>query len=166
MRVLVVDDEPRYRAYLREFLGSQGHEVAVAETGAEAVGIGIRFQPELLLTDWMLRDHSHGRHISSALRAIDPGMPTILMTGFASEELRAEARRSRVFQFIEKPFEVDALRLAVLRAAHDTEVPRESVPFGVMVATIGAPGFDLRSGAAGLGCVASVDLASVLGETC
>ena len=134
MRILVVDDEPRYRAYLREFLGSQGHEVAVAGTGAEAIGIGIRFQPELLLTDWMLRDHFHGLHISRALRAIDPRMPTILMTGYASEELRAEARKSRVFQFIEKPFEVETLRSAVLRAAHDTEVQRDSVPFGVMVA--------------------------------
>lgn len=134
MRVLIVDDEPRYRAYLREFLGSQGHEVAVAGSGTEAIGIGIRFQPQLLLTDWMLRNHFHGLHVARALRAIEPGMPAILMTGFPSEELRAEARGSRVFQFIEKPFEVETLRLAVLRASHDTEVRRDSVPFGVIVA--------------------------------
>ena len=133
MRVLVVDDQKRYRAYLGSMLDARGHEVAVACSGREAIDVGIRFRPELLVTDWMLCDHLHGLQVSQALRTIDPDLPTILMTGFASDELRVEARRGRVFHFLEKPFEIDSLESAVSRAAHRGEVRREAVPFGVLV---------------------------------
>jgi len=134
VRILVVDDEARYRAYLHRILGSQGHDVEVARTGREAIDAGIRFQPELLVTDWMLKNHLHGLHVSRVLRAIDSEMPTILMTGFPSEELRTEARIGRVLHFIEKPFEVESLVAAVRRSLHRSEVRRESVPFGVVIA--------------------------------
>jgi DNA-binding NtrC family response regulator len=133
LRVLIVDDEPRYRAYLGSFLGANGHEVAVAGSGREAIDVGIRFQPELLLTDWMLRNHFHGLHVARTLRTIEPGLPTILMTGFPSAQLRAEAKQCRVFQYIEKPFEIEELRSVVLRASHAGEVRREAVPFGVLI---------------------------------
>jgi DNA-binding NtrC family response regulator len=134
VRILVVDDEARYRAYLHRILGAQGHDVEVARTGREAIDTGIRFRPELLVTDWMLRNHLHGLHISRVLRTIDSEMPTILMTGFPSEELRTEARISRVLHFIEKPFEVESLEAAVRHASHRSEVRRETVPFGVIIA--------------------------------
>ena len=51
MRILVVDDEKRYRAYLGSMLDARGYEVAVAGTGREAIDTGIRFRPDLLLTD-------------------------------------------------------------------------------------------------------------------
>jgi DNA-binding NtrC family response regulator len=82
----------------------------------------------------MLRNHLHGLHVARALRSVDAGMPTILMTGFPSEELKSAARSSRVLQFIEKPFEIESLEAAVLRAAHRSEVRREEVPFGVVIA--------------------------------
>jgi DNA-binding response OmpR family regulator len=134
VRILVVDDEARYRAYLHRILGAQGHDVEVAQTGREAIDLGIRFQPELLVTDWMLRNHLHGLHVSRVLRAIDSDMPTILMTGFSSEDLRIEARIGSVLHFIEKPFEVETLEAAVRHAAYRSEVRRETVPFGVVIA--------------------------------
>ncbi len=133
MRVLVVDDEPRYRVYLSAKLGALGHEVAVAETGRQAIERGLRFLPSVIVSDWMLRNHIHGLHVVDALRAVDSSLPAILMTGFPSRDLRSQAREARVVDFLEKPFELTDLVSAVERAAAIRRRSRPKVAFGVLV---------------------------------
>jgi len=133
MRVLVVDDEPRYRVYLSAQLGSLGHEVAVAETGRQAIERGLRLLPSVLVSDWMLRNHVHGLHVADALRAVDGGLPAILMTGFPSRDLRSQARDLRIVDFLEKPFELAELVAAVERAGTARRRARSRVGFGVIV---------------------------------
>jgi DNA-binding response OmpR family regulator len=133
MRVLVVDDEPRYRVYLSAKLGSLGYEVAVAETGRQAIERGLRFLPSVIVSDWMLRNHVHGLHVVDALRAVDSSLPAILMTGFPSRDLRSQAREARVVDFLEKPFELSDLVAAVRRAATIRRRSRAKVAFGVLV---------------------------------
>jgi DNA-binding response OmpR family regulator len=133
MRVLVVDDEPRYRVYLSAQLGSLGHEVAVAETGRQAIERGLRLLPSVLVSDWMLRNHVHGLHVADALRAVDGGLPAILMTGFPSRDLRSQARDLRIVDFLEKPFELSELVAAVERAGAVRRRSRARVGFGVIV---------------------------------
>jgi CheY-like chemotaxis protein len=128
--VLVVDDEPRYRVYLRARLAHEGYEVAVAESGREAIDRGVLFQPEILVADWMLR-------------SIDPHLSTVLITGFASNGLRAAASNARVSDFLEKPFELDDLVTAVARARVDRRRIKTSVPFGVLA--VDRSGVILRS---------------------
>ena len=134
MRILVVDDEPRYRTYLCAALRAQGHEVAIAGGGREAIDVGLRFQPEILVTDWMLRNHMNGLHVARVLAAVDPQMPTILITGFPSQDLEREAKKARVLRFINKPFDLDAVTSAIDEAVATSPVLRSIVPFGVMVA--------------------------------
>jgi DNA-binding NtrC family response regulator len=116
-KVLVVDDEQSYREYLGRFLARDGHEVRVAESGHEALEIGVRFRPDVLVVDWMLKNHVHGLHVAQALSAIRPDMASILITGFPSGDLKAAAERARIFRFIEKPFDVEEIREAVAVAA-------------------------------------------------
>jgi len=132
MRVLIVDDESRYRVYLSAKLGSLGHEVAVADTGRQAIERGLFFRPNVLVSDWMLRNHVHGLHVVDALRAVDPSLPAILMTGFPSRDLRSQARSSRVVEFLEKPFELADLVAAVERAGTTRRSLPPHVDFGVI----------------------------------
>jgi CheY-like chemotaxis protein len=134
MRILVVDDEPRYRTYVSAALRARGHEVAIAGGGREAIDVGLRFHPEILVTDWMLRNHMNGLHVSRVLAAVDQQMPTVLITGFPSRDLRREAKKARVVRFIDKPFELDAVTSAVDEAVATSRTHRSSVPFGVMIA--------------------------------
>jgi CheY-like chemotaxis protein len=132
VRVLIVDDESRYRVYLSAKLGSLGHEVAVADTGRQAIERGLFFRPNVLVSDWMLRNHVHGLHVIDALRAVDSGLPAILMTGFPSRDLRSQARSSRVVDFLEKPFELADLVAAVERAGVIRRPVLPHVDFGVV----------------------------------
>jgi len=126
-RVLVVDDERDFRDQIRLTLEVEGCEVASAANCLEAVRMVPRYRPDILVADWMLRDHLHGLHVSEVLSTVRPGMRTVLMTGYATEDLRAEASGHRVAVFLEKPFEparlIDAVREAKnLPAAHHPPV--------------------------------------------
>lgn len=117
--VLVVDDEQSYREYLGRYLARDGHEVRVAESGREALEIGVRWRPDVLVVDWMLKNHVHGLHVAQALSAVRPDMASILITGFPSGDLKSAAERARIACFIEKPFDVDEIREAVAVAAFE-----------------------------------------------
>jgi len=106
VRVLIADDEQRYRDYLRASLAEHGHQVSTVDSGRAAIDHGVRFRPHVLVTDWMLRDHIHGLRVSNVLRAVDPKIQAIVITGFPSTDLQRDARHSGVFRFIEKPFEL------------------------------------------------------------
>ncbi|UCE59460.1 MAG: response regulator [Phycisphaerales bacterium] len=116
--VLVVDDETGYRDMLAEHLESRGYEVQTAASGRAAIDLGVLYQPDVLVADWMLKNHIHGLHVSDVLRVANPEMQTVLMTGFPSSDLKWEARQREVFSFIEKPFEPEELEHSVQEAAN------------------------------------------------
>lgn len=116
IRVLIVDDEPSYRDYLERFLKREGYDVRTASTGQEALAIGKEFAPRVILADWMLKDHIHGLQVAETLREIRPDLQILLMTGFPSSEIRKEADRAQVFRFLEKPFGLDEIALALAAA--------------------------------------------------
>ncbi|MFQ5591777.1 MAG: response regulator [Phycisphaerae bacterium] len=116
-RVLVVDDEEVFRAQLEVALRSERHEVATAGSGREGVDVGVRYHPEVLVTDWMLKNHINGLHLADMLRSVSPDLQAILITGFASDDLRTEAAEMNVFAFIEKPFRRERIQTAVHQAA-------------------------------------------------
>ncbi|MCB9726809.1 MAG: response regulator [Spirochaetaceae bacterium] len=115
-RILIVDDEPTYREYLERFLSRDGLEVRTAETGAEAIALSRDFAPDLLLADWMLRCEMHGIEVGEALRNRWPGLRILLMTGFPTADLEAEAARVGIDGFLEKPFALDDLSRAITAA--------------------------------------------------
>lgn len=115
-RILIVDDEDVYRRQLQVALAADGHEVITAGRGREAIDIGTRLQPDLLVTDWMLQNHIHGVHVIEVLRAVFPNMGAIMITGFPSQELRNSADSVHVADFIEKPFDLGRLRSSVYSA--------------------------------------------------
>ena len=132
MRVLLVDDEVNYRNSLSASLQRHGHQVSIAGTGRQAIDLGLRTRPEILVSDWMLRNHLHGLHVSAALSTVYPELQTIIMTGYPSEDLRADARKAGVFQLLEKPFDLDSLVVAIDDAAVAERPEREPVSYGLL----------------------------------
>lgn len=110
-KLLVVDDEPRYRQQIRHLLEREGHTVETAVDGRGAVDISHRFSPDVLIVDWMLRDPLNGLDLAKLLHARFPRLAIILITGYPSTRLREEiGERSWPVRVIEKPFELDELR--------------------------------------------------------
>ena len=112
-RILIVDDEPTYREYLERYLARGGLEVCTAETGAAAIETARDFAPDILLADWMLRCEMHGIEVGETLRSNQPELRILLMTGFPTADLEAEATRVGIDGFLEKPFSLEDLSQAI-----------------------------------------------------
>lgn len=125
-RILIVDDERSYRRYLSQHLAREGHDVRSASSGDEAIEIGATFPPDVLILDWML-DDTCNLEVAETLRATDPELKIILITGFRSELAQQEAPEGTIFRFIEKPFDLSDLSAAVRGAVVD-RAPRATRP--------------------------------------
>lgn len=111
--VLIVEDEDSLRETLSRYLVHEGHEVIAAASGYEALEAGFDAAPDVLIADWMLKNHIHGLHVSEVFRALHPGLNTILITGFPSRDLLEESDRCGVARLLEKPFDLADLQEAV-----------------------------------------------------
>jgi DNA-binding response OmpR family regulator len=123
MRVFIADDEHQYRSHIGKALKRRGHEVESAETGREAIAKALLFRPDVLVADWMFRDQLHGVHVATALRSVFPRVKTVLISGFASDDLSADASRAGIDCFLEKPFELDQITDAVERGSVRADKP-------------------------------------------
>ncbi len=132
-KLLIVEDEARYREELGVTFANTGHEVRTASSGQEAIAIGARYRPDVLIADWMLKNHIHGLQVSKVLQTVKPDIKTILITGFVSTDLRNEARSHNVFEFIEKPFSAPEIVNAVEAAvSNESPVLPSLYSFGIM----------------------------------
>lgn len=115
VRILVVDDEPAIRRFLRTSLGAQGYDVLEAENGAEALGMLRRNAVDLLVLDLGLPDMD-GTDVISNLRGTGSSMPIVVLSVRADEPGKVRALDLGADDYVTKPFGMDEL-IARIRAA-------------------------------------------------
>jgi two-component system, OmpR family, KDP operon response regulator KdpE len=112
--VLVVDDEPPIRRFLRTSLTAVGHRVVTAENGAEALAALGSEKPDLIILDLGLPDRS-GFEVIVEIRKHSP-VPIIVLSARNDERSKVEALDLGADDYIGKPFGMAELT-ARLRAA-------------------------------------------------
>jgi DNA-binding NtrC family response regulator len=116
-KVLLVDDELTMVQMVAELLRQEGHEVYPFTSGPPAVAAILAHSPDLVITDLYLdKTRAHGLEIIQKARGLNPPAVVIVITGFGSIETAVEAMKIGAFDYLEKPFKVDELRLCVQRA--------------------------------------------------
>ncbi len=124
--ILLVEDKTELRAMLHKALERAGYAVDEAPDGNAAID-KIRSKRHLVvLTDLKLPGCS-GLDILRASRLADPTIPVILITAFGSIEEAVTAMKEGAFDFIQKPVDLDHLKLLVERAARQQEMLRENL---------------------------------------
>ncbi len=116
--VLVVDDQPKIRKFLRKILGNKGHQVVEAADASEGWRRALEIRPDLIISD-ILMPAMDGYEFVRLLRgnARTAHIPVILVTAvYHEKEQRALARSCGVFHFLTKPVRPKVLLQAV-RAA-------------------------------------------------
>jgi PAS domain S-box-containing protein len=116
LRILLVDDHDGVRATTAALLSDLGHDVMEAADGAEVLGLLSRGGPDcrdLLITDYAM-PHVSGAEVIRQAREVCPGLPAIIITGYA--DAQSIARRPDDVLVLAKPFTPDQL-LAAMEAA-------------------------------------------------
>jgi len=125
LHILVVDDEAAQRAILSEILTDEGHEVATAASGNEAMR-HLAAQPcDLLITDLRMPDGDGLELLREAHRAA-PDLEILLMTAYATVATAIEAMKNGAADYLQKPFRKDELVQRVRRLAERTGLVREN----------------------------------------
>jgi DNA-binding response OmpR family regulator len=109
-RILIAEDEESLRLLCARGLTSDGHEVRMAQDGAEALDIITRENGkfDLLLTDIKM-PVMDGIALALNVAAQFPDLTILLMTGFADQRERAHGLEALIYDIVPKPFSLQVL---------------------------------------------------------
>src|SRR5947208_14510980 len=137
-KILIVDDQDVMRDSLAATLARQGHEVVAATDGPGAISrlSGSRF--ELMISDLKMPKMS-GTELLAEARKIRPEMPVVLMTAFATVSTAVEAMKLGAYDYIQKPFDGEEIKLMVERTLEHNRLIRENAALRTIAENACAP---------------------------
>jgi two-component system, NtrC family, response regulator HydG len=113
--ILVVDDNETIRLGLQQVIRKMGHEVVLAPSGAEGVALFKKRGADFVITDLKM-EGMDGVAVLRAIAEQDADCPTMIITAFGTVETAVEAMKLGAFDFLQKPFSPEVVRLKVERA--------------------------------------------------
>src|SRR4051812_45367300 len=125
--ILVVDDEADIRDLVAGILEDEGYAVRTAADSDAALAAIRARRPSLLIQDiWMQGGGLDGLELLDLVKAVDPEMPVVMISGHGNIETAVSAIKRGAYDFLEKPFKSDRLLLVVERALEATTLRREN----------------------------------------
>ncbi|HUR29730.1 MAG TPA: diguanylate cyclase [Planctomycetota bacterium] len=127
LSILAVDDDPVTLRLLSHHLALDGHRVALAKHGAEALALALKTQPQMIVTDLSMPEMD-GLELCRALRAsnVCGNAYVLVVTGHDEESRIVEAFEAGADEYVNKPFNANIL-LARVRAGQRMVELRERV---------------------------------------
>jgi DNA-binding NtrC family response regulator len=125
-KVLIIDDEPGVRFGIREFLESRGYKADDTDCCQAAENIFRTMRPDVAVIDYLLPDGT-ALDLLPRLKAIDPGVPLIIMTGHGSIDLAVRAIKEGAEQFLTKPVDLPTLLVILERTLENQRNHRKQI---------------------------------------
>jgi two-component system response regulator AtoC len=125
VKLLVVDDEQSIRRLCMTIGGSLGFSCDEAESAETASTRLETDPPDLVLTDLKLPNQS-GVDLLKQIKSVLPRSEVAIMTGHGSIESAVDAMKLGAYDYIEKPFRVEKMRLLLQRMAEKVRLVNEN----------------------------------------
>jgi len=122
--LLIVEDEPVLARNLVKAFSGRGYDVRHVGTVADARALTGEWPPDVALLDLRLPDGS-GLDVLDALHTADPDLPVVMMTAYGSVADAVAAMHRGARDYVQKPLDLDEIRLKIERAVSSTRVQRE-----------------------------------------
>jgi DNA-binding NtrC family response regulator len=106
MRILIVDDETVIRDALKRILDSRCFFVEACSSGYGAIDLLHKQDFDLIVTDLKMPGMS-GIEVLKAVKTLQPNVPVIIITGYATVDTAVEAMKNGAFDYLSKPFSPD-----------------------------------------------------------
>jgi two-component system response regulator HydG len=113
--ILIIDDNETIREGLAHVVKKMGHVAVTAKSGTEGLQRFREAQPDFVITDLKMEGQD-GVEVLRRVRELDPDCPTMIVTAFGTVETAVQAMKLGAFDFVEKPFAPEVVRLKVERA--------------------------------------------------
>jgi two-component system response regulator HydG len=124
-KILIVDDQDLMRDSLAATLAREGHEITAAYDGPAALSkLGER-KFDLMITDLKMPKMT-GIELLTEAKKQRPEMPVVLMTAFATVQTAVEAMKLGAYDYLQKPFDGDEVKLLVERTLEHARLKVEN----------------------------------------
>ena len=123
-KILVVDDEKSMREILQIFLKNEGYNVSVASNGAAAIEDIKKDIFDLIITD-MNMPKASGLDLLKSAKQISPDIIVVIITAFGSTDSAVEAMKLGAYDYIQKPFQMDEIRIVVKNALEKQKLQKD-----------------------------------------
>ena len=114
-RVIVIDDEAIVLESVRKILSQEGFDVLTANSGGAGISHAISEDFDIVITDIRMPDID-GFKVIRDIRKFKPGIPIVIITGYASVRSAVQAMKLGAAQYLEKPFTPEQLMETVNNA--------------------------------------------------
>ncbi len=121
MKLLIVEDEPIQRNYLKELLIGAGHTVLEADDGESAIEILSRHSIDVIITDYKLKKMNGMLLIQYVKKNAIPS-DIIMLTAFSNTQDAIFAMKIGAYDYLTKPLNFDELELLLLRIQQKKEL--------------------------------------------
>ncbi len=125
-RILVVDDELSMREMLKILLEEDGYDVRLADSGEQAFVLLGDDEFDLVLTDLKM-DQVDGLEVVKRAKDTSPATQVVVMTAFATTETAVEAMKRGAYDYVMKPFKVEALKVVIGKALEKRALLQDNV---------------------------------------
>ena len=112
IKILFVDDDPVTCKVMQRQCDKVGYDCRVFQSPLECLDVFPDAEADIVVTDLRMPE-MNGFDLLTALRAIDPEIPIMVMTGHSSVENAVEAMREGAADYIRRPFTVQGLKLKI-----------------------------------------------------
>ena len=124
--ILVVDDEGGVRSSLAGILGDEGYQVVGVESGEACLSALETRRYDLLLLDVWLPQMDGIETLERGVKALDPELPVVVISGHGSIETAVKAVRMGAMDFVEKPLSLEKTLLVVKNALKQRRLELEN----------------------------------------
>jgi two-component system, NtrC family, response regulator AtoC len=123
--IMIVDDDPDMRAYLRRFLNERGYASLALNSAEEAVARYSEQRPSAVILDVVMPGGMDGLAALAAFKKIDRDVPVILVSGQGRTTTVVQAMKLGAADFVSKPFDEADLALPLEHALQHRRHARE-----------------------------------------
>lgn len=144
IKVLMVDDEEQFRSTTSKILSRKGYETTMAGSGEEAIEILKESDQDVVVLDIKMPGMD-GHEALARIKEMNPDIQVIMLTGHGTMDSAQESLKSKAFEYLNKPCDIDLLA-AKINDAYGTskaDIKKEKTARDIMIpvedyTTIGA----------------------------
>jgi DNA-binding NtrC family response regulator len=124
--ILVADDEPNIRRVFEAMFSKEGYSVLTAENGKRALALASGNTVDVLISDLIMPD-MNGVELLQKVKQLHPSCAAIIVTAYGTIKSAVEAMRYGAYTYLQKPFDMDEVRLVVKKAMEHRTLVAENL---------------------------------------